>query len=93
MLINNYPEESTLRRHVDTHATFRLQAFMAEGPTDSTLRRHLEQMNTAIVSDANVMSEPATTVSAIGEEPAPVAKAETVEKGGFFAWLFRRFAG
>jgi hypothetical protein len=96
MLIPNYPEDSTLRRHVDAAAAVRLQAFMAQGPSDSTLRRHFEQgRGIWHATPSAVASE--VPAPAVAEEAPAVAKQATemprdAPAGkGFFAWLSRMF--
>jgi hypothetical protein len=76
MLIRNYPEDSTLRRHADSAAAFRLQAFLEHGPTDSTLRRHFEQMMQASASASASASAPAAVPDAVESAQVTPAAAE-----------------
>lgn len=87
MLIRNYPEDATLRRHVDAAAAIRLEALLAQGPSDSTLRRHYEQMQAA---DKPVVEHRAKSAQAPTEH-RPEPAAPRAAKGGFFGWLSRLF--
>ena len=82
MYIPNYPEDSTLRRHHDSAAAYRLQEFLDLPPTDSILRRHYEQRLAG-------QARPATSTRST--TAGPVLAAATSDGGGLLGWLKRLF--
>lgn len=81
---DNYPEDSTLRRHAESAAAFQREEMRAAPPSDSVLFRHYQQMQQANAA--------APTPSPASSQPAPAsAAAPAAKQGGFFGWLKRLF--
>ncbi len=89
MYMKNYPEDSVLRRHFESAAALKRQAWLQRPPSDSVLRRHYEQWKTP-------QRRPRANQPASRSETRPnvaSAPAEQPGKGGFFAWLRGLFGG
>jgi len=83
MYIPNYPEDSTLRRHFESAAAFRRQAWLTQPPTDSVLRRHHEQLR-QIAASASRSPTPQQQTARPAAQPD--------DGGGLFGWLKRLFS-
>jgi len=81
MYMKNYPEDSILRRHFESAAALKRQAWLQRPPSDSVLRRHHEQGK---YPPRSPMANQPNTASTPVEQPG---------KGGLFAWLRGLFGG
>ena len=89
------PEDSTLRRHYESAARFRHEAFLSEPPTDSVLRRHYAQLHAAPpAARGAARPQPAPKPAAAARPappPRPVQAPSPPPSPGFWGWLRRLF--
>jgi hypothetical protein len=94
----SFPEDSVLRRHVESAAAMKRQAWLDIPPTDAVLRRHYAQIHqpaAVAISPPKLESRPAP--SATQKTPDPTALPSQVPRQpqptGFFGWLGKLFGG
>jgi hypothetical protein len=94
MYIPNYPEDSTLRRHYESAAAFKREAWLSEPPADSVLKRHYEQLH-GISTTESTSSKPSSQSQSQSQSQSAESNQvppEPASGGGFFGWLKRLFS-
>jgi hypothetical protein len=86
MYIKNYPEDSVLRRHFESAAALKSQAWLQHPPSDSVLRRHYEQQKNPWQSTRvnKPASQPRPGVSSAAVDQAASAPVEQASEGNPF---------
>lgn len=76
-----FPEDSVLRRHFESAAAMKRQAWLELPPTDAVLRRHYEQLHQAASGTSTPQARPVPPVAPKPEAvTAPKPEAVTAPK-------------
>jgi hypothetical protein len=87
---SKFPEDSILKRHFDATVEMKRQVWMQTPPTDSILHRHAMSVSNHpdIWASNKVKKSTAATHTISKSVSRASAGAVSVEKKGFFSWLF-----